>query len=89
MFLSWERHDQDIALALAEVEAEAERNRCPVCGGDSRECQNSDNSRAFEAKFGRCYRTKAVSKAMDARADDNAAKALVASTVFHPDRVKK
>lgn len=87
-FLAWPRHDQDLLLALREVEAEDESNRCPTCGGDARECQDPANQRAFEAHFTRCYRTKAVARAMDARGDDRDGTSLVASTRFYPDRVK-
>lgn len=77
-----------MALALHQVEAEHEANRCPVCGGDARECQDPANGRAYTAEFTRCYRTKAIGKAMKSRDDDKDAAALVASTRFHPDRVK-
>ena len=92
MFLSWPWADQDAALALHKREqdeqAEKDQYECPVCGGDSRECQNPDYQRAYEASFSRCYRTKAVGKAMAKRADDKDSKALVAMTRFHPERVK-
>lgn len=77
-----------MALALHHLEQEEEQHRCPVCGGDSRECQDPANQRAYEAAFARCYRTKAVGKAARARADDKDGKALVATTRFHPERVK-
>lgn len=78
-----------MALALHQVEAEEEAHRCSVCGGDARECQDPANQRAFETKFGRCYRTRSVAKAAKKRNDaDTDQRALVASTIFHPDRVK-
>lgn len=77
-----------MALALHHLEAEQEANRCPVCGGDSRECQNPDYQRAYEAAFTRCYRTRTVGEAMKARENDPHSRALVASTRFHPERVK-
>ena len=49
---------------------------------------DADYQRAYEASFARCYRTKAVGKAMAKRADDKDSKALVAKTLFHPERVK-
>ena len=89
MFLSWERHDQDMALALHLVEVEEETHRCSVCGGDSRECQDPANQYAFETKFRRCYRTRSVAKAAKKRDDsDTDQRATVASTIFHPERVK-
>lgn len=77
-----------MALALHHLEAEEESHRCPVCGGDSRECQDPDYQRAYEAAFTRCYRTRAVGWAMKGRENDADSRALVASTRFHPDRVK-
>lgn len=92
MFLSWPWADQDAALALHRREREEQEERgqyeCPVCGGDSRECQNPDYQRAYEASFTRCYRTKTVGVAMRGREDDPDSRALVAMTRFHPDRVK-
>lgn len=88
MFLSWSRYDQDMALSLHHYEAEEKSYRCPVCGGDSRECQDPAYQRAYEAAFTRCYRTRAVGHAMKSRSNDDDARALVASTRFHPDRVK-
>lgn len=92
MFLSWPWADQDAALSLHQRErdeqAEKDTHECPICGGDSRECQNPDYQRAYEAEFGRCFRTKTVGKAMRGRADDPDSRALVAKTKFHPDRVK-
>lgn len=92
MFLSWPWADQDAALALHRREREEQEERdqyeCPVCGGDSRECQNPDYQRAYEASFTRCYRTKTVGIAMRGREDDPDSRALVAMTRFHPDRVK-
>ncbi|MDN5685808.1 MAG: hypothetical protein L0G94_03875 [Brachybacterium sp.] len=77
-----------MALALHYVEAEEESHRCPVCGGDARECQNPAYQRAYEAAFTRCYRTKVIGNAMKSRENDADSRALVASTRFHPDRVK-
>ena len=92
MFLSWPWADQDAALALhrreREEREEKDQYECPVCGGDSRECQNPDYQRAYEASFTRCYRTKTVGIAMRGREDDPDSRALVAMTRFHPDRVK-
>lgn len=92
MFLSWPWADQDAALALhrreREEQEEKDQYECPVCGGDSRECQNPDYQRAYEASFTRCYRTKTVGIAMRGREDDPDSRALVAMTRFHPDRVK-
>lgn len=88
MFLSWDRHDQDMALALASVEAEEAANRCPVCGGDKRECQDPKRQHAYSASFTRCYPTLAVGRAMKQRGDDPDSRALVAHTIFHPERVK-
>lgn len=92
MFLSWPWADQDAALALhrreREEREEKDQYECPVCGGDSRECQNPDYQRAYEASFTRCYRTKTVGVAMRGREDDPDSRALVAMTRFHPDRVK-
>lgn len=78
-----------MALALHRLEQDEEAARCPVCGGPKAECQASENQRAFEADFARCYRTRAVSHAMRAREDDPDLKALVALTRFHPERVKR
>lgn len=78
-----------MALALHTLEAEEKSHECPICGGDSRECQNPAYQRAYEAAFTRCYRTKTVGNAMKARQNDDASQALVASTRFHPDRVKQ
>ena len=77
-----------MALALHHLEAEEETHRCPVCGGDARECHDPDYQRAYEASFTRCYRTKTVGIAMRGREDDPDSRALVAMTRFHPDRVK-
>lgn len=92
MFLSWPWADQDAALALhrreRDEQEEKDQYECPVCGGDSRECQNPDYQRAYEASFTRCYRTKTVGIAMRGREDDPDSRALVAMTRFHPDRVK-
>lgn len=92
MFLSWPWADQDAALALhhreREEQGEKDQYECPVCGGDSRECQNPDYQRAYVASFKRCYRTKTVGIAMRGREDDPDSRALVAMTKFHPDRVK-
>lgn len=88
MFLSWARYDQDMALALHMVEAEEALNRCSICGGDKRECQNPAYQRAYEAEFGRCFRTRNVDSAMRSRKDDEQVKSLVVNTRFHPERVK-
>lgn len=77
-----------MALALHHLEAEEEAHRCPVCGGDSRDCQNPANQRAYEAEFTRCYRTRVIGHAMKSRSNDDDSRALVASTRFHPERVK-
>ncbi|MFC0673554.1 hypothetical protein [Brachybacterium hainanense] len=77
-----------MALALHSIEQEDEANRCPVCGGDKRTCQDPKNQRAYEAGFKRCYASRAVGWAMKARGDDADARALVAYTTFHPERVK-
>lgn len=60
-----------------------------MCGGPKAECQDPANQRAFEADFTRCYRTRAVSHAMQAREGDPDMRALVALTRFHPERVKR
>lgn len=88
MFLSWPRHDQDAALALHQIEQDEQANKCSVCGGDARECQDPANGRAYEVKLARCYRTKAVGKTMQRREGDKDSSAVVASTIFHQERVK-
>ena len=89
IFLSWSQHDQDMALALHRVEQEEEANRCSVCGGDARECQDPANQRAYAAEFGRCFRTRNVAMATSNRHEDGpAARSLVVSTRFHPELVK-
>lgn len=88
VFLSWTRHDQDMALALHHLEVEEESNRCSVCGGDKRECQNPDYQRAYAAEFGRCFRTRNVAQAMTGRKDDDQMQSLVVNTKLHPDRVR-
>ena len=87
-FLSWPQYDRDLYRALHDVETDAETHRCPVCGGDARECQDPANQRAYEATFTRCFRTKAIGQAMKTRGEDDDSKALAASTRFHPERVK-
>lgn len=59
-----------------------------MCGGNKDECQDPANQHAYEAAFSRCYRTKTIGRAMDSRSNDRDSKALVASTIFHPERVK-
>lgn len=86
--MSWEQYDRDLVLALRQVERDEERNRCPLCGLDKSVCQDPANQRAFEAHLDRCYPSRAVGWAMRARADDQDARALVATMTFHPDRVK-
>lgn len=75
-------------LALRHLEAEEEANRCPVCGGDSRECQDPKNQNAFEANFKRCYVTRNLITAMKGREDDPHERALVPLTLYHPERRK-
>lgn len=71
------------------VEQEEEANRCSICGGDKRECQDPDYQRAYEAAFGRCFRTRNVGMAMKGREKSDAElQSLVVNTRFHPDRVK-
>lgn len=65
-----------------------EARKCSVCGGDSRECQDPAYGRAYEVTIGRCFRTKAVEKTTSRRGEDDHAGSLVASTIFHPERVK-
>lgn len=61
-----------------------------MCGGDKDECNDPANQRAYEVAFSRCYRTRAVGKATAKRNDSDAdSRALVASTIFHPERVKQ
>lgn len=59
-----------------------------MCGGDPAHCQDPANQRAFEADFTRCYISRAVGQAMRARENDPDARALVARTIYHPERVK-
>lgn len=55
---------------------------------DKAVCQDPANQRAFEAAFTRCYPSRAVGQAMRKRGSDQDDRALVASTRFHPERVK-
>lgn len=75
-------------LALHQVEATEARYRCPVCGGDSRECQDPANSGAYVTKFGRCYVTRSHVWAMKTRTEDPDRQALVPRVEFHPERVR-
>lgn len=60
-----------------------------MCGGDARECQDPANQRAYDVALGRCYRTKTVAKATANRNDsDTDSRALIASTIYRPERVK-
>lgn len=88
MFLSWPWADQDAALALHYREAEEDQYRCPMCGGDKRECQDVANQHAYSTEYTRCYRTNAVSRASKSTENDQDSKSLVAHTKFHPERVK-
>jgi hypothetical protein len=87
--VSWSQDDRDLYRALRQVEDVDEAHKCPVCGGDARECQDPKNQHAFETVFTRCYRTNSVSHAMDGRRGDPDARALAASTRFHPELVKQ
>lgn len=85
--MGWDTYDRQLVLALRDNERIADENRCPACGGDKRECQDPANGRAFDVALARCYRTKVVSRTLEAR-DDRDPRALVASTILRPERVK-
>lgn len=70
------------------VESDERARRCPVCGGDSRDCQDSANQAAYHVEWSRCYVTRAHSIAMRARESDPQAGALVPHITLDPSRVR-
>lgn len=91
MFKSWEFIDQELALAdmLHEemLEREKTENKCPLCGGDKRECQNLANQNAYEAHAKRCYRSKAAMQEI-AKYNDDYQSTIVAKTQLNPEKRK-
>lgn len=70
----WDALDEvDRSYALGEyvAEMEDEARRCPACGGDPDECQDTDNQHAYVVTTRRCYRTRALAEAQKARKTDH------------------
>lgn len=85
--MAWPDHDRDLVLALRHLETEEAANRCPVCGGDARECQDPANQRAYVAEFRRCYRSRAIQWAGRGRESDPDRSSLAPTTRF--DKTKR
>lgn len=86
--MGWDRPDQELALALHELEREEEANRCIVCGGDSRVCQDPKNQHAHVVKVRRCFAGRAVNLALRSWENDTNFKTLVPLVYLDEGRVK-
>ena len=73
---SWTVEDRAWALGLDALEA----SRCPVCGGDPKECQDRANQFAYEFDGTFCYRTRAQLEFMDAKTKDNQKARIIAGS---------
>lgn len=79
--------EQQYMLALEAVEAEEKAYACPICGGDSRECQAPESRFAYDHETRRCYKQEVVMMNAERYAKDRMAGTIVPKVSRNPSVV--
>ena len=81
-------YDRAWALGTDLLDLEQQATRCPACGGDAAECQDTDNQHAYEVTLKRCYRSRAINEKLKARKDDPDKASLIITATVNPAKKK-